>query len=226
MDYIMAKKKPQNISDSLSDSILFSDQPAMTAQERQALAREQKRQKREEKREQNRQLRAALRERITPSTESRKATVILLALIGALVLFAIAVLVLQLGVGSGQEPKEGLTYYVNTGDLPEMDENGISASISEVYYTQNGGVQVYLTLANGKATPQHPIRIQVKIMNAEEEVIVAASHEEIPENFYVIDNGYESYQLYIPKKFVEISDDPLSGIMYDVIVDSVEYSEE
>ncbi len=224
MAYIMAKKTPKNVPDTLVDSIMFSEGPALTAQERQALAREQKRAKREEKRQKNRELFAALWERIAPSSESRKATLILLSLILIVVLFAVVILALQLSPG-GQEMKPGSNYYVNTGDLPSMEEDSF-ASINEIYYTQNGGVQVYLTLANPYLTAQRPVRIQVKIMNGEDKVIAAASHDSIPENFFIVEQGYEAYQLFIPKKYVEIADDPLTSIKYDVIVDYVEYVKE
>lgn len=217
----MAKKTPKNVPETTADSILFSDRPAMTAQERQALAREQKQAKKEEKRAKNRELLAGMWEQIAPSAESRKATMILISLILAVIVIAVVLLALQMAP-AGQEIKPGSNYYVNTGDLPEMTEDSY-ASINEIYYTQNGGVQVYLTLGNPHLTAQHPVRIQVKIMNGEDKVIAAASHDSIPENFFIVEQGYEAYQLYIPKKFVQIADDPLTSIKYNVIVDYVEY---
>ncbi len=221
----MAKKSPKHSQDLLPEDSIFSDQPARTAQERQALEKQEKRAKKEEKRQQNRELRAALRAQVTPSRDTRRATAILLGLIGVVVLVVVLLLALQIGTSHGRDIKEGSSYYVNTGDLPEAGEEGISASINEVHYTENGGMYLYLTFLNVEATPQHPVRIQVKLLSEAGEVIAAASHSAIPKSYYVTDHGYESYELYIPKKYVQIADDPLTSFTYDVLVNSEEYTE-
>lgn len=220
----MAKKRPDPSSP--QESSIFTDGPALTAQERKAMADTAKAARKSEKREQRRQLQAALKEQLIPSSssESRRVTVVLLVLIALVVAFAVLVLVLQIGTVAGREQRPDMTYYVNTGDMPTLGESGVSASVTQVHYTQNGGMYVRLNFANAENEPQHPVLIQVKILNDEEEVIAAASSDSIPKDYYITNGGYNAFDLYIAKKYVFIPDDPLDAIRYEVIIDTENYS--
>ncbi len=218
-------KKSRKQAEVINTSTIFGDEPVLTAQQKREIARQEKAARKAERKEQLRQLRAEAKDRVVPKNESKQMTIILLVMIGIIVL---AVVFLAAGQASsaGMAAKEGMTYFINNAETAEMGEEGISGVITEAYYTKNGGLYVHLSFANAEGTTQHPTRIHVKLMNGSDEVIASAATEDVHEDYYLVAGGYKTYELFIPKKYVQIPDDPLSEISYEITVESEDYHSE
>lgn len=217
----MAKKSPvPKKQDAVS---AFADAPVLTAQEKAKLAQEAKTAHRAEKREWMRQMKAAAKATVKSDSDPRQMTVILVVILAIIVLFVGAMVFSQVK-RNGWEPEEGRTYFLDQADLPEIVTDQVDSVINEVYYTRNGGLYVQMNFGNGYSTARHPTRIQVKLMNGKNEVIAFAANDQVHEDYYIIEGGYKQYELYIPKKFVEIADDPLSEISYEITVDTEDYN--
>ncbi len=210
----MAKKKPKSeVSNSLVDA------PVLTAQQKEQLAKEKKAQQRAEKKEYYKTIAAEAKAAAMPAKDAKEATTAVLVLIGVVVLICVLLLALQWR-NNGYEALEGSTYYLDGSSLPDMDEEGMTGVITEAYYTNNGGMRVFLRLGNGMQYAQHPTKIQLKLLNEKDEVIAHAATDKVHEDFYVVAGGYDSYELFIPEKYVEIKSDPLSTISYELTIES------
>lgn len=220
----MPKDKRKQAEEIQASSIL-GDTPVLTAQQREQLKKEEKAAKKAQKKEEMRQLRAEAKERVVSKNESKQMTIILLVMISIMVL-AVALLASGQASVGGMEAKEGMTYYLDNTQLAEMGDSGISGAVTEVYYTKNGGLHVSLNFANAESTTQHPTKISVKLMNGSDEVIASASVSEIHEDYYIVAGGRNTYEMFIPKKYVTIPDDSLSVISADIVVEYEDYHSE
>jgi len=214
-------KKPRKKEETVETSTIFAG-PALTMQEREARERQKKAEEKARLREQRRRMREEAKKNRTNDIKDRKqATVLVLVLIG-FVMIGVVMLAFS-NSGIGREAKLGVTYYIDETVVAKKSDEGITAEITQAYYTNNGGMYIYLSMANGMAVSQHPTRIHILLKNADDEVIVDAAATNITRDFYVIFNGYNSYEVFIPKKYVKIADDPLNKISYEITVDSVDY---
>lgn len=215
-------RKSRKQAEEIVESTILGDVPVLTAQQRKQLAAEQKAARRAEKKAQLQAMGAEAKARVTPTTDTKQMTIILLVMI-AVIVIAVAFLVIGQAGAGGMSAKEGMTYFINNAETAEMGEEGISGVITQAYYTKNGGIYIYLSFANAEATTQHPTRIHVKLMNGNDEVIASAATEDVHEDYYLVAGGRKAYELFIPKKYVQIPDDPLSEISYEITVDSEDY---
>ncbi len=215
-------KKDRNQAEEIQANSILGDAPVLTAQQKAEIERQGKAARRAEKKEQIKQLRDEAKKRLTSDSDSKQMTIIVLVMIGILVIAAVFLSVSQAAVG-GMDAKEGMTYFLDNMAIAEMSDKGISAAITEAYYTKNGGMYVHFNFANAEDTSQHPTHIYVKLLNGDDEVIASASTNKVNKDYYVIRRGYNTYELFIPEKYVQIADDPLSEISYEVTVESEEY---
>lgn len=193
--------------------------PALTMQERDALKKKEKEEKKAQLLEQRRKAKEAAKQAINP--KDRKQATVLIAVLLAFVLIGAAMLVLGNG-NIGREAKLGVTYFIDEAAIPEKADDGLTAVITQAYYTKNGGMHVDLSFANGMTMAQHPTRIHLKLMNGDGAVITEAVATNIPKGYYVIFDGYNSYELFIPKKYVKIPNDSLEKISYEITIDSID----
>lgn len=105
------------------------------------------------------------------------------------------------------------TYFLAADATPDMEQAGITAAVSEVYYTKGGYLCVKLALGNGADTAMKLEAIDLVLYNKEEQQIAggyAATNGvlEIPAG------GYDDYTFYISPEHINITDDPLSDIGY------------
>lgn len=213
----MAKKK--NDRSSFAENTVLADEPVMTAQQRAQQKKAEKQAEKEKKRLLRQELYAEAKNRMGGS--SRGMSIALVSVICVIVLGCALLLVLQLG--GGWRAKEGMTYFLDNAELPEIGESGMSACVNEAYYTANGGMCVRLTLGNGESTTQHPVRIAISLRNAAEEIIAEAATTSVPKKYFVVAGGQKEYTLRITKDYVKIADDPLSEISYDITINSEWY---
>lgn len=200
-------------------STIFGE-TALTMQEREAREKQARAEEKQRLREQRRMRREAAKATKSPK-DVRQATILVVVLIAFVVLGAV---MLILSNGSfGRQAKPGMTYFIDEASFAQKSDDGISAVITQAYYTNNGGLYMHLSLANGMEVSQHPTRIHVKLANGEGETIVEAAVSNIDKDFYVIYDGYGSYELFIPKSHVQIKDDSLATISYEITIDSEDY---
>ncbi len=212
----MAKTPREKVNTKLQADILGST-PVMTVQQRQALEK----QKKDEEKALRKKMRAEARAR--NRDENKQLTYIVMAMI-AVVVVAAVVLVFTQTAGYGLEAKEDMTYFLDNALIPDMPEEGLGAVINEVYYTRNGGLYISMNFSNAEPTAQHPTSINLKLMNGNDEVIAQGTVTEIEEDFYIIQQGYNSYEFFIPARSVKIADDPLSEIRYEIEIQAEEYT--
>ncbi len=195
--------------------------PALTMQQREQLKKQEKAERRAAMREARRRLREEKRAKNPVDPKERQQVIVLIAALVALVALGVAMMLVSNGT-FGRGAKIGMTYYIDQTVVAEKSADGVTADINEVYYTKNGGIHIGLSLANGMDVSQHPVTIRVKLMNGNGDIITDATVGNIPRDYYVIFDGYNSYDLFIPKKFIRIADDPLSEISYEITVESID----
>mgnify|MGYP000009435940 FL=1 len=204
-----------------TEETIFTAEKALTAQQRAEQAKAEKAAQRAQKRAERAAMRQEMRNQFGDNSR-----IFRFVCIGLLVLVvAVAALVLVNNLGpDGWDEKEGVTYYLNSADLPDMPDDGIAAVANEVCYAENGGLLVHLTFANGEGTTQHPTKITLIIRNDNDELITAATASTIPENYFINSGGYKTFDLRVPKEYVKIADDPLSTLSFEITVESEEYT--
>ncbi len=195
--------------------------PALTMQQREQLKKQEKAEKRAAKQEARRRLREEKKKKEPVDPKERRQVILLIAALVGLVVLGVAVMLISNGT-FGRGAKVGMTYYINQTLVPEKSSDGITAEINQAYYTKNGGMRIDLSLANGMSESQHPVTIRIKLMNGNGDVITDATVGNIPRDYYVIFDGYNAYDVFIPKKFIQIPDDSLSKISYEITVESTD----
>ncbi len=195
--------------------------PALTMQQREQLKKQEKAEQRAAMKEARRRLREEKRHKEPIDPKERRQLIVLIAVLVGLVALGVAMMLISNGT-FGRGAKIGMTYYINETLVPEKNDDGITAEINRVMYAKNGGLQIGLSFANGMNVSQHPVTIRIKLMNGNGDVITDATVGNIPSDYYVIFDGYNSYDVFIPKKFVQIPDDSLAKISYEITVESVD----
>ncbi len=215
----MAKKsrKEQERQGEVVSSIL-NDSP-LTAQERRELELQTKADLKAERKAQRQELKAAMKESLGITNDRKQMTIILLVMIAFLVIVAIVLSVGGAGV-AGKQPMEGRTYYIDQTALPERQDGYITASLNEVYYTQNGGLMVKMTLANDKPYTQCLTYIGVDLYNGDDQLIASGATDNIAKDYFITDAGSNTYELFIPKEYVKIADDSLETLWMEFTVES------
>ncbi len=213
----MSKKKRKAVEPS---STIFEG-PALTMQQREQLKKQEKAEKRAAMREARRRLQEEKRQKPPVDPKERRQVIVLIAILVGLVALGMAIMFISNGT-FGRGPKIGRTYYIDQTLLPEKSADGVTAEINQAYYTKNGGIHIDLSFANGMNVSQHPVTIRIKLMNGDGDIITDATTGNIPSDYYVVVDGYNSYDVFIPKKFIRIPDDPLSTISYEITVESID----
>lgn len=216
----MARKRKQTEAETIST--IFGENAAITAQEREALAKKLKAEKRALNRQKRREMCKELIGRLFPA-ESRKTVLITAGAIG-LLLVGMAVAIIVDIHNNNWEAIEDRTFYVDYSESPEVEVGKITGVVNEVYYTKNGGLYVYFNFANGRDTTQHLTKVHFKLYNEKEQVIAATSTSDFEEDYYIISGNVNSWEMFIPKQFVHIPDDSLEYIIYDLKIEAETYT--
>lgn len=115
-----------------------------------------------------------------------------------------------------KEAKEGMTYFQAEVTTPEKSETEITALITQAYYTNDGSLAVHLCFGNGMSEDKHLVSVEVKIRNGDEKTVAAGYSDAIADDFVIPKDGTKELVLYISPEYVEISDDSLHTISYDI----------
>ncbi len=209
-------KIPRKKANLTQDAGILGSTPVLTVQQRQALEK----QKKAEEKALRKQLRA--QQRAHKVKDTKQMAYVVSAMIAVMVAVTLLLVFIQTK-GMGMQPKEDATYFLDNALVAEMGDEGVQAAINEVYYTRNGGLRINMNFANAEPTTQHPVSVYVKLMNDAGEIIAQGTVTDVRDDFYIVTQGYASYELFIPAKFVQIADDPLSKIGYEITVETEEY---
>ena len=215
-------RKSRKMVNADTDSTIFGEGAVKTAQERAALQKEEKHKKRIAQKEKRRQMCKEALDRLLP-VQTRKATLITLAVIGVFVAGCGILMGLQIRKDNW-DPIEGRTYFADHTDLPEQADSGMTAVVNEIYYTKNGGLYVLLNVRNNNDTTDTVSKLHFKLYNEKDEVIAATTTTDVPDDFYIIAGKIKDLELFIPEKYVKIPDDSLSVIAYELNIESEVYT--
>lgn len=108
------------------------------------------------------------------------------------------------------------TYFLDDEAMPELSEDGITAAVNQVYYTEGGYLCVKMTLGNGLDKDQYMKDLEVQIFDDKETFIAGGFTKNISNKFYVPAQGTESYVFYISPEHVKVTDAPLTSITYSI----------
>ncbi len=114
---------------------------------------------------------------------------------------------------------EGRSYFIQSAASPDMEEDRLTAVVTEVYYTRGGYLCVKMKLGNGSNEDKGVNALTVSVSNENKELIASGFSDEIDSDYVVKAGDYNEYTFYISPEYVEIKDDPLTTIYYSVTVE-------
>ena len=169
--------------------------------------------------------RAAAKEGDTPRRFDVWTVVIVLVAIVALGAGALALQFSRAAKNERFERDDTRASYFRVADAqPEMEEDGVTAAVSEVYYTKGGYLCVQLVLGNGAPEDMVLTAMEVTLVNGEEQQ-VAGGYAEIPGNIVIPTQGTDTYTFYISPEHITLTDDPLTTLGYTVNVTAAPVTE-
>lgn len=141
--------------------------------------------------------------------------------LAAIVVLGGAALALQFGRAAHEEQFERddtrTEYFVAADATPEMADDGVTAAVSEVFYTKGGYLCVRMVLGNGTANPMRLDGMEVVLVNAEEQQI-AGGYADITSGLTIPSGGTEEYTFFISPEFITLKEDPLTTLGYTINV--------
>ena len=169
--------------------------------------------------------RAAAKEGVKARRFDLWSVVIVLA---AIVLLGAAALVLQFSRAAKMEAFERdesrTTYFYAEDATPELADDGVTAAVSEVYFTNGGYLAVHLVLGNGTANAMALEALEVTLINGEDQQI-AGGYAKVPNSITIPVGGTETYTFYISPEHITLNDDPLTTLGYTVNVTAAPITE-
>ncbi len=116
------------------------------------------------------------------------------------------------------------SYFRVADAQPDMEEDGVTAAVSEAYYTKGGYLCVQLVLGNGAAEDMLLTAIEVTLVNGEDQQI-AGGYAEIPGDIVIPSQGTDTYTFYISPEHITLKEDPLTTLGYTVNVTAAPVTE-
>ena len=113
-----------------------------------------------------------------------------------------------------------LTYFTDPEAEPELSEDGLTAAVTEAYYTNGGYLCIQMVLGNGTKEERLMTDIEVCITNGDDKTI-ARGYAEVSNSMVMVSaGGTTNYTFYIAPGHITISDDPLTTIGYTIDITS------
>ena len=141
----------------------------------------------------------------------------LVIILGLTVVFIGVMLFVQLH-GNGTDERDGSGHFYDTENYPELSAEGIKGAVTEAYYTKNGSLCVKLRLSNGVNAEHVMTSLEVKVENEDGEMIASGFTKGIPDGYSIPAEGYNTFTFYITKEFVQLPDDDLDQLSYEITV--------
>ncbi len=215
--------------DTLDDKTLVTEETEVQAEELDIFGRSKTREeiKAEEKARKKAEL-EALREAHRLAKEAKKSApkekrpdLLVMGIITLVILIGVGV---ALGVNIGRTNKaysyemseETPGYFYDNEATPELKDDGITAAVNEVYYTNGGHLCVKMTLGNGADKAMTLDSLEVKISDDKEALIASGYTESIDDDYTVPAGGTNDYTFYIKPEHVKIADATLETISYEI----------
>lgn len=166
---------------------------------------------------------AAVRAARKEEMKKHRSDIIVLSVLAAIVL-AVLVIVLAVSLIRGAEAEkfdqvEGRSYFIQSAASPDMEEDRLTAVVTEVYYTRGGYLCIKMKLGNGSDEDKGVNALTVSVSNADKKLIASGYSDAISDDYIVKAGDYNEYVFYVSPEYVEIKDDPLTTIYYSVTIE-------
>ena len=160
-----------------------------------------------------------------PATEHKSGMIILGVLVGLVVLvLLIGVIYMAVNPQDMKARDEDKGEYIDSTAVAELSADGIKGAVTKAYYALDGSIAVFLDLGNGMATPQRPLSLYLELENEQGQVIGAGRADSVPEDFYVPAGERRAFLLYIAPEHVQLTDDDLDHLAYELTIQSEDFS--
>ncbi len=113
---------------------------------------------------------------------------------------------------------EGRTYYENMGNIPELSADGVKGTIVRARYTNDGSLEVTLSLSNGMEEAHQLTRLDIAISNGNGETIASDTVSTFASPVVVPSKSYKEYTFIIDTEKVPLKNDPLSTLSCTVSI--------
>ena len=167
------------------------------------------------------------------SDASRRDVIMVSVVLAVILLLGVLALAIQfIGVQESEafDPDEERTVFVNDEAMPEEDEEGITAALTQAYFTKGGYLCVRLRLANGTEYDHQIDTVDIVLYNTNDTVasakVVGATEADSDEPFVVSSDANRYYEFYIAPEHVFLKDDPLSELGMTVAIESTPLEED
>ena len=143
--------------------------------------------------------------------------VLLAALIGAVALTGCSATYLP-PMDDGQGPRNGATVFQQPDAVPEISPDGVKGAVTQAYYTNDGHMAIRLSLSNGMGAAQQMRSIEIKVANGDGVPIAAGYAEAVEDGVVLPPDEFTPFLLYIAPDQIQITDDPLTTLSFEITV--------
>ena len=157
---------------------------------------------------------------------------IIYVLLALLLLGVLALAIQFIGVQEAEafEPDEERTVFVNEEAMPEESDEGITAALTQAYFTKGGYLCVRLLMANGTEYDQQIDTVDIVLFNATDNVasakVVGPTDADSGEPFTISSDANRYYEFYIAPEHIFLKDDTLYELGITVAVESTPLEDE
>lgn len=103
-------------------------------------------------------------------------------------------------------------------DAPEAVDGSLEHGITAMYYSQENGMWLTLTIINGLDKEAKITNVYVKLKNSDNDAVIAQGGSD-PKNWVVAADETKELSIYFPPEYVKITDDPLETVSVDATVE-------
>ena len=143
--------------------------------------------------------------------------VLLAALIGAVALKGCSATYLP-PMDDGKGPRNGATVFQQPDAVPEISPDGVKSAVTQAYYTNDGHMAIRLSLSNGMGAAQQMRSIEIKVANGDGVPIAAGYAEAVEDGVVLPPDEFTPFLLYIAPDQIQITDDPLTTLSFEITV--------
>lgn len=213
----MAKDRDERISITNTDDIeIFGAHKS-----REQIKAEEKARKQAEREALRREMEARRAKAKNGDTPRRYDAWTVMVAVAAIVVLGVGALALQFSRTAKNERFQRddtrATYFYVENAKPEMADDGVTAAVSEAYFTKGGYLCVQLVLGNGTAESMQLEALEVILVNGEEQQI-ASGYAQVSDALVIPTQGTETYTFFISPEHITLKDDPLTTLGYTVNV--------
>ena len=143
--------------------------------------------------------------------------VLLAAMIGAVALTGCSATYLP-PMDDGKGPRNGATVFQQPDAVPEISPDGVKSAVTQAYYTNDGHMAIRLSLSNGMGAAQQMRSIEIKVANGDGVPIAAGYAEAVEDGVVLPPDEFTPFLLYIAPDQIQITDDPLTTLSFEITV--------